>query len=85
MAEVSAKTVNPIIPLGNPGLNSTVLFVKGTSAANSDTITVTGLTTVLGAFLISTTGTVGTMTFATNVITITNGSTLVWTGLAWGT
>jgi len=83
VAEVSAKTVQGIAPLGNAGLWSTVVFVKGTSAANSDTITVTGLTTVLGAFLISTTGVVGTMTFATNVITITNGGTLVWSGLAW--
>ena len=60
-------------------------FVIGICAANNDTITVTGLTAVKGAFLISSTGVVGTMTFATNVITITNGGTLVWSGLAWGT
>jgi hypothetical protein len=85
MAEVTVKTVNPIQALGNPGLWTTVLFVKGSSAVNNDTLTVTGLTTVLGAFLISSTGVVGTMTFATNVITITNGGALTWSGLAWGT
>jgi hypothetical protein len=85
MAEVTVKTVNSVIPQGPPGLATTVLFVKGTSAINNDTITVTGLTAVTGAFLISSTGVVGTMTFATNVITITNGGALVWSGLAWGT
>ncbi len=90
-AEVQTKTLVGIIPQGHPGgtggatsLWRNVIFVKGTSAANNDFITCTGMATVEGAFLISTTGVVGTMTFATNVITITNGSTLVWTGLAWG-
>jgi len=83
MAEVTAKTTADFGP-NLPGQTRKVIFVSGTSAANNDTLTVGGLTTVLGAFLISTTGTVGAMTFATNVITITNGSTLVWTGLAWG-
>lgn len=85
MAEVSNKTVNGVAPLGNPGLWTNLLFVKGTSAVNSDTLTVTGLTTVVGAFLIASDGTVGTMTFASNIITITNGGTKVWSGLAWGT
>lgn len=85
MAEVQNKTVNPIAPLGPAGLATVVLFVKGLSAVNSDTLTVTGLTTVLGAYLVSSTGVVGTLTFATNVITITNGGALTWSGLAWGT
>ena len=85
MAEVQNKTVNPIAPLGPAGLATVVLFVKGLSGVNNDTITVTGLTTVLGAFLISSTGVVATMTFATNIITITNGGALTWSGLAWGT
>ena len=85
MAEVASKTVMGVSPLGNPGGWRTVVFVQGTSAANNDTLTVTGLTTVQGAYLVSSTGTAGTLTFATNVITITNGSTLVWSGLAWGT
>ena len=83
MAELTAKTSADFGP-NLPGQIRKVIFVSGTSAANNDTFTVSGLTTVLGAFLISTTGTVGTMTFSSNVITITNGSTLVWTGLAWG-
>lgn len=85
MAEVTTKTVMGVSPLGNPGGWRNLIFVRGVSGANNDTLTVTGLTAVEGAFLISTTGTAATMTFATNVITITNGSTLTWTGLAWGT
>lgn len=82
MAEVTVKTLQFI---GNtPGAGIDLVYVTGVSAVNNDTLTVSGLTTVKGAFLISTTGTVGTMTFSTNVITITNGSTLTWTGLAWG-
>lgn len=88
MAEVSAKTIQGISPIGGgsgtASLFRTVVFIQGTSAANNDTLTVTGLTTVNGAFLISTTGTVITMTFATNIITLTNGSTLTVSGLAWG-
>lgn len=83
MAEVTGKVVQDLGP-NLPGQNRKILLVSGTSAANNDTITVGGLTTVSGAFLISSTGTEGTMTFATNVITITNGSTLIWSGLAWG-
>lgn len=85
MAEVSNKTVQGVSPLGAAGSWSNLLFIKGTTAANSDTLTVTGFTTVTGAFLIATDGTVATMTFATNVITITNGSTKTWSGLVWGT
>jgi hypothetical protein len=82
MAEFTAKTIQYI---GNtPGAGIDVAYVAGVSAVNNDTFTVSGLTTVKGAFLISTTGTVGAMTFSTNVITVTNGSTLTWTGLAWG-
>lgn len=84
MAEVTSKTLQELAP-NLPGVQTRLVYVKGTSAVNSDTLTVSDLTTVIGAFLISSTGTVGTMTFATNVITITNGSTLVWSGLAWGT
>ena len=86
MAEVTAKTVMPTEPPGvGVGQFRVVLFVQGTSAVNNDTLTVTGLTTVQGAYLVSSTGVAGTLTFATNVITITNGSTLVWSGLVWGT
>lgn len=84
MAEVTVKTIQELAP-NLAGTPVRLIYVKGTTAANSDTLTVSNLTTVLGAFLISSTGTAATMTFATNVITITNGSTLVWSGLAWGT
>jgi hypothetical protein len=84
MAEFTAKTIQEIAP-NFGGTPVRLVFVKGASAVNSDTFTVPNLTTVLGAFLISTTGTAGTMTFATNVITVTNGGALTWTGLAWGT
>ena len=84
MAEVTAKTIQELAP-NLPGSQTRLVFVRGTSAVNNDTLTVPDLTTVVGAFLISSTGTVGTMTFATNVITITNGSTLTWSGLVWGT
>jgi hypothetical protein len=84
MAEVTAKAIQELAP-NLAGTQVRLVYVKGTSAVNNDTLTVSNLTTVVGAFLISSTGTVATMTFATNVITITNGSTLVWSGLAWGT
>ena len=88
MAEFTSKVVMGISPIGQgagaASLYKTVLFIQGVCATNSDTITVTGLTTVNGAFLIATDGTVGAMTFATNVITVTNGSTKTWSGLCWG-
>ena len=84
MAEVTVKVIQDLAP-NLPGVNVRLIYVKGVSAANNDTITVTNLTTVIGASLISSTGTVLTMTFATNVITLTNGGTLTVSGLAWGT
>lgn len=59
-------------------------YVKGTSAANSDFLTLSKLTTVEGGFLIGSDGTVITMTFSTNKITLTNSGTLTVSGLAWG-
>lgn len=84
MAEFTAKTIQELAP-NVGGTPTRLVYVAGTSAVNSDTLTVPNLTTVKGAFLISSTGVAGTMTFATNVITVTNGSTLVWSGVAWGT
>lgn len=81
MAELTLKQVESDSP---PQAAVKIFYVTGTSAANNDTLTVTGITTVRGAFLVSTTGVVGTLTFATNAITITNGGTLVWSGIAWG-
>lgn len=83
MAEITVKVIQELAP-NLAGSQTRLVYVAGTTVANNDTITVSDLTTVKGAFLISSTGTVGTMTFATNVITITNASTLIWSGIAWG-
>jgi hypothetical protein len=69
----------------NFGLNGKKVFlIKGTSAANSDFITVQGLTTVEGAVLTATDGTAGAMAISGNVITSSNSSTKTWSGFAWG-
>lgn len=81
MAEVVSKTIEGD---NQPQSVVKIFYITGISAANNDTLTVSPLTTVRGAFLISTTGTVITMTFSTNIITLTNGSTLTVSGLAWG-
>ena len=81
MAEFTVKTIEGDVMTGA----NKILFIKGTSAVNSDTFTVSGLTTVAGAYLVSSTGVAATCTFATNVITVTNGAALTWTGLCWGT
>jgi hypothetical protein len=87
VAESTSTTITQEIP--NAGIK--LIYVKGTSAADNDTITVDGLATVKGAFLqgyaansVATTGTAATMTFATNVITLTNGGTATWSGIVWG-
>ncbi len=84
MSEFTVKTIQELAP-NLAGVQVRLVYVKGTCAVNSDTFTVSDLTTVVGAFLIASDGTVATMTFATNVITVTNGGTKVWSGLAWGT
>jgi hypothetical protein len=87
MAEVSAKTVNGIIPIGtfSTGAWTTVVFVKGTKAAQNDILTVTGLTTVTGCYIQFASGAVETETFSTNVVTLTSATTGVVSGLVWGT
>lgn len=84
MAEILVKVIQELAP-NLPGSQVRLVYVAGTTQANNDVITVTDLTTVKGAFLISSTGTVAAMTFATNIITITNASTLIWSGIVWGT
>jgi hypothetical protein len=66
--------------------NRKVYFVVGTATTNSDFITISGLTTVQGALLSRTdsVGTFGTCTYATNVVTVTNATTGVWSGIVWG-
>jgi hypothetical protein len=82
MAEVTSKTIEGAF---QPQAAVKFFYVTGISAANNDTLTVSTLTTVRGCYLVSTTGTVITCTFATNVVTMTNSSTLTVSGLAWGT
>ena len=89
MAECTTETFHPIDPppVGSPTGQThfhSVVFAQGTSAANSDTLTVPGFVTIKGCFLMATDGTVGTVTLGTNVITITNGGTKTWSGLVWG-
>ena len=79
-----AEFTNESIVNAVPQLGKKMVFVGGTSAGNGDTITVAGLGTVEGAVLVASDGTAGTLTFATNVITVTNGGALAWTGIAWG-
>lgn len=87
MAEVSAKSVNGIVPLGTftTGAWTTVMFVKGTKAAQNDILTVTGFTTVVGCYLQFASGAVETETLSTNIITLTSATTGVVSGLVWGT
>ncbi len=68
-----------------------IRFENAVSAANSDTVTFSaavgghgGLTTVIGAHVVADDGTLGTFTLATNVVTVTNGSTKRWRGFAYG-
>jgi hypothetical protein len=69
----------------SPLFNKKIVFVSGAQATvNSDWIDVAKLTTVEGAFMQSSTGIVGTCTFGTNRITITNADNLVWSGFCWG-
>lgn len=87
MAEASSKTINGVVPAGNPasGAWTVVLFVRGTKAAQNDTLTVTGLTTIIGAYLQFASGAVETETFSTNILTLTSATTGVVSGLVWGT
>lgn len=86
MAEATAKTIQELAP-NLPGASTRLVFIKGTTNASGDTLTVPNLTTVSGCYLTQNTGALPTsITLATNVITITNaGGALTYTGLAWGT
>lgn len=85
MAEFTVKSMIELSP-NLPGTGQVRLVaIQGTSASNNDTFTVSNLTTLRGMFLLATDGTAGTMTFSTNVITVTNAGAKTWNGLAWGT
>jgi exosortase/archaeosortase len=88
-AEGTSETFTQEVP--NVGVK--VFHVKGTSAANSDTIDMSDyLSAIKGAYLIcysgaatAVNGYVGTTTYSsTSVLTVTNGGTGVWTGIVWG-
>lgn len=85
VAELTAKAIVRCADT-NFALNGKKLFyVEGTSAINDDFITIgEDMTTVKGAYLVASDGTVGDLTFATNVVTLTNGGALTWSGLVWG-
>ncbi len=81
MAALTSQTITQAAP--NAGIK--IVYVKGTSASNGDTIDVTGLTVVQGVALMATDGTSATVTLGgTNQIAVGNGSTKTWSGLAWG-
>jgi hypothetical protein len=79
-AEVTSGVWKQAFP--NSGLK--IVYLKGTGVTNSDYFTVDPLASVKGAYLIASDGTVGTCTFATNVVTVTNAEALTFTGFAWG-
>jgi len=76
--------VGAVVTQVAPNAGKKLAFIQGTSTENSDWIVVTELSVVEGAYVVATDGTAGTCTFATNIVTITNGSTKTWSGLAWG-
>lgn len=58
---------------------------RALSAANNDTITFSGLTTIKAVIaLVAEDGTVGTFSFTGKVLTLTNGGTKTWTAIVEG-
>jgi len=78
--EMTSKTVTQL----TPNCGKKLMFVQGTSTENDDWIVVAGLSTIEGAYLRATNGTLGTATWTSNLLTITNGGVLVWSGFVWG-
>lgn len=79
-AELSTETISASTPF----MTKKFYFFTGTGAADNDYVTFPGLTTVEGCYCSASDGTVGLVTLATNVATITNSSTKVWSGFVWG-
>lgn len=73
MAEATSETFMDMGPGKVPGQRQ-LIFIKGTTAAGGDTITVPGITTIDAAFLVAPAdGTVGTFTsIVGNVITVSS-------------
>jgi predicted membrane GTPase involved in stress response len=80
MAEITLKKINQVAP--NAGLK--MVAVNGTTAADGDIITVTGIQTIQGCVGFSTTGVAAAYSTATNVITVNNAGALTWNFLVWG-
>ncbi len=88
MSEFLTKSQKPTQqpPVGGSASSAqNYVHIKGTSQVNSDTFTVAGMTTVEGCALMASDGTIAACTLSTNVITITNSGTKVWSGPVWGT
>ena len=71
-----------------PVIDKKMVFITAKAAVNNDFITLTtagsGITTIEGVYLVSTTGVIGTFTWSGLVITVTNAGALQWHGFAWG-
>jgi len=81
MPEFTGKIIQELAP-NLVGVR--LVYISGNSALINDTFTIPNLTIVIGAYIISSPGSVGALTFSTNIITVTNGGALSWSGLAWG-
>lgn len=79
MAAISS-TIKQVAP--NAGLR--MMTIKGISAADGDTMTVTGLQAIEGCIGFSTTGVAASYSYTSNIITINNGGTLTWNFIVWG-
>lgn len=81
----AAEMGTEVFQVQGPVIDKKLLFFHGVGTTNSDFFTITALTAIEGAYVHATDGTLGTFTFATNVLTVTNAAGKTWYGLAWGT
>jgi len=82
-AEMTLETFTQL----SPNIGKKIIFVKFTTTNAGDYVTIDGLTTIEGFRITSTTNaTVLAGSFATNVLTLTNGATgtKIWSGIVWG-
>jgi hypothetical protein len=67
------------------GSSMKLVVIEGQSAADGDTITVSQMTTIRGAWChVASDGTQGSVTCSGNVLTIVNGAAKLWSGIVWG-
>lgn len=81
-----AATTVQVFKQITPNAEVKCVSFSAVSAANGDTVTVSPFTTVYGCLGTATDGTPMTFTISgsSNVITVKNGGTKTWLGLAWG-